>query len=128
MILLTDLQSQVPDISSATLTLPITIFGVTNLAKADLSKLVPISDAVFHFLAYAFFALVWTKIMKQYFSYKSRLRSAWAIGVPLGFLLVAKAGSLLLGRHFAMTDLLFGAAGIITVVVVRRVCYLPKGL
>jgi VanZ family protein len=109
--------------------LAITIFGLTNLAKADLSKLFPISDAVFHFFAYGFFALVWTRIMKQYFFYKSSwMRLAWAIGVPFGFLLVVKAGSLLLGRHFALTDLLFGAAGIITVVVVRRICYLPKGL
>jgi len=110
-------------------TLAITIFSITNLAKADLSKLLPISDAAFHFFGYGCFALVWGRVMKQYFSYKSiRARSALAVGVPFGFLLVVKAGSLFLGRHFAMTDLLFGALGIITVVVVRRICYLPKGL
>jgi VanZ family protein len=105
--------------------LAITIFGVTNLARADLSKLVPISDALFHFFGYCFFALVWGRIMKQYFLYKATVA---ALVVPLGFLFFVKAGSLLLGRPFALTDFLYGALGIITALVVQRIYYLRKGL
>jgi hypothetical protein len=95
----------------------ITIFGLTNLAKANLSKLAPISDAVFHIFAYGGFALVWVQVMKLCLSVKSLC--AWlllALGVPIAFLFVVKAGSLLLGRHFAMTDLLFAVLAIIVVV------------
>jgi hypothetical protein len=95
----------------------ITIFGLTNLAKTDLSKLMPISDALFHILAYGGFTLVWAKFMNLYLPLRSagvRLILAW--GVPICFLLVVKAGSLLLGRHFASSDLLFSFLAIIAVV------------
>lgn len=45
--------------------------------------------------------------------------SAWlllALGVPIAFLFVVKAGSLLLGRPFVMTDLLFSVLAVIGVV------------
>jgi VanZ family protein len=97
--------------------LAITIFGLTNLAKANLSKLVPVADAVFHVFAYGSFTLVWVQFMKLYLSVKPlSARLLLALGVPIGFLLVVKAGSLLLGRHFEMTDLLFAVLAIIAVV------------
>jgi VanZ family protein len=100
--------------------LAITIFGLTNLAKANLSKLVPVADAAFHVLAYGGFALVWVQFMDLYLSIKPLgVRLLLALGVPIGFLLVVKAGSLLLGRHFAMTDLLFAVLAIIVVVTAR---------
>ncbi len=96
--------------------LAITIFGLTNLARADLSKLVPITDAVFHILAYGSFTLVWIKFMNLYFLLRTTIaRLTAAIVVPVGFLLVVKTGSILLGRHFGLTDLLFSALTIIAV-------------
>ncbi len=95
----------------------VTIFGLTNLAKANLSELAPVSDAVFHILAYGGFTLAWVQFMKLYLSVKSL--SAWlllALGVPIALLFVVKAGSLLLGRHFAMTDLLFAVLAVVGVV------------
>ena len=105
--------------------LAITILGVTNLAKADLSKLVPISDAAFHFFGYGLFALVWYRVMKQYFAYKSVVAP---FGVSFCFLIIVKAGSLLLGRHFALTDFLYGVLGIIAALVVQHIYYLRKGV
>ena len=96
--------------------LAITIFGLTNLAKADLSKLVPITDAVFHVLAYGGFTLAWAQFMNLYLPLKTALsRLLLTIGVPVGFLLVVKTGSILLGRPFALTDLLFSVLTIIAV-------------
>ncbi|MBN2019136.1 MAG: VanZ family protein [Sedimentisphaerales bacterium] len=94
--------------------LAITIFGLTNLAKADLSKLVPILNAGFHIFAYAGITAVWIKFMRLYLPYKSfDKRLLLTCVVPVVFLTVVKIGSLLLGRHFSPTDLLFAAFGII---------------
>jgi VanZ family protein len=93
--------------------LAITIFGLTNLAKTDLSKLLPITDAVFHILAYAGFTLSWLQFMRAYLPRVTGLwRSLLAIVIPVCLLLVVKAASLLTGRHFAPTDLLFACFGI----------------
>jgi hypothetical protein len=112
----------------------ITIFGFTNLAKADLSKLVPISDAIFHILAYGGFTLVWIKFMNLYLPLRNTpVRFILAVSVPACFMLVVKAGSMLLGRHFAPSDLLFSFLAIITVVIVShltgflRPCQRPEG-
>jgi VanZ family protein len=96
--------------------LAITIFGLTNLAKADLSKLVPITDAIFHVLAYGGFTLVWAQFMNLYLSPRTTIvRLLLTVGMPVGFLIVVKTGSILLGRHFALTDLLFAVLTIIAV-------------
>ncbi len=97
--------------------LAITIFGLTNLARANLSKLVPISDVLFHIFAYACFTLSWIQFMRVYLP---RVTGIWRllliIDIPLCLLLVVKAASLLTGRHFAATDLLFAVLGISGVV------------
>jgi len=108
-------------------TLAITIFGLTNLARANLSKLVPITDAAFHIIAYGGFTLVWAQFMILHLPLRGtggRLLSA--LGVPIGFLLIVKTGSLLLGRHFAMTDLLFSVSAIITVVTATYLVGFPS--
>jgi VanZ family protein len=108
--------------------LAITIFGVTNLVHTNLSKLVPVGDAVFHIFAYGSFALIWAKFMDLYLpgrTFFSRLLIAFA--GPACLLLVVKGGSVLLGRPFAATDLLFAFLGIIAAIAARCICYLPKG-
>jgi hypothetical protein len=99
--------------------LAITIFGLTNLAKANLSKLVPVSDVVFHFVAYAAFTLSWLQFMRIYLP---RITGLWRllliIDVPVCLLLVVKATSLLTGRYFAATDLLFAFLGICVTIVI----------
>jgi VanZ family protein len=107
----------------------ITIFGLTNLVHTDLSKLVPVGDAVFHIFAYGGFALIWAKFTDLYLPRKSFLgRLLTALAGPAVLLLVVKGGSVLLGRPFAATDLLFAFLGIIAATAARSICYLPKGL
>jgi hypothetical protein len=106
--------------------LAITIFGLTNLAKANLSKLVPITDAVFHILAYGGFTLVWVQFMNLYLSPRTTLvRLLLTVGVPLLFLLLVKTASILLGRPFALTDLLFSVLTIIAVAAIT-VIFRPR--
>jgi VanZ family protein len=109
--------------------LAITIFGLTNLVHTDLSKLVPVGDAVFHIFAYGGFALIWAKFMDLYLP--RRTFFSWllmTLAGPACLLLVVKGGSVLLGRPFAATDLLFAILGIIAATAARGVRYLPKGL
>ncbi|MFH1370594.1 MAG: VanZ family protein [Planctomycetota bacterium] len=104
--------------------LAVTIFGLTNLAKADLSKLAPITNAVFHILAYGGFTLVWIQFINLYFLLRTTIaRLAAAIVVPVVFLLVVKTGAILLGRHFALTDLLFSA---LTIIAVAAITAIPR--
>jgi hypothetical protein len=101
--------------------LAISIFGFTNLAKANLSQLVPVTDSLFNFLSYACFALVWVQFMRLYlFSKSAAVRLFLALIVPAGFMLIVKAGSLLLKRHFGLSDLLFGFMGIIAVAAISH--------
>ena len=105
--------------------LAITIFGLTNLAKADLSKLVPITDAVFHILAYGGFTFAWAQFMNLYLPLKTTItRLLLTVGVPVSLLLVVKTGSILMGKHFALTDLLFAALTIIVVAAITVVARL----
>jgi len=109
-------------------TTAITIFGLTNLAKADLSKLVPVLDAVFHVLAYAGFTFVWVRFMNLYLSARSFAgRLMLTLVVPIVFLAFVKTSSLLLGRRFAPTDLLFSVLGIFGVIVVTCLAHLRAG-
>lgn len=99
--------------------LAITIFGLTNLAKANLSKLVPIADDAFHIFAYAGFTLSWLQFMRVYLPYVMGIRRLLLlINMPVCLLFVVKTASLLLGRHFAATDLLFAALGICSVITI----------
>jgi VanZ family protein len=109
--------------------LGITIFGLTNLAKANLSKLVPVSDAVFHVLAYGGFTLVWVRFMRPYILHRTKIvRLVLSLGVPAVFLCVVKAASLLLGRRFSPTDLLFAVLAIIIVVALRLTINYGQGI
>jgi hypothetical protein len=109
----------------------ITIFGLTNLARANLSKLVPISDVLFHIFAYACFTLCWIQFMRIYLP---RVTGIWrlllVITIPVCLLLVVKTTSLLTSRHFAATDLLFAILGISGVVSISYLTgfiqFLPK--
>jgi VanZ family protein len=98
----------------------VTIFGLTNLAKADLSKLVPVLNAAFHIVAYGCFTLVWIRFMNLYLLRVAVSRWLLAISVPLFFLLIVKTASLLLGRHFALSDLFLASLGIVVVAIARE--------
>ncbi len=96
----------------------ITIFGLTNLAKANLSELVPTLNAVFHIIAYAGFTLVWARLINLYVLIRAiGIRLAMTVAAPIALLIFVKISSLLLGRQFAITDLLFAVLGIAGAVV-----------
>ena len=88
----------------------ITIFGVATLIKADLSKVAPILDAVYHVLAYGGFTLVWAQLILPR---TIIARLLLIISLPLGLMFFVKVSSMLLGRYFTTMEMLFSGGAII---------------
>ena len=94
----------------------ISIFTLTNVARANLTDLIPITNAMFQFFAYGFFTLVWVQNIHLYLSPKFR-KGKWiiaSVAPPIVFLLCVKLFSKILGREFFIKDMLISTAGIIT--------------
>lgn len=101
----------------------IVIFGLTNLARANLAELVPITNALFHFFAYGFFAAVWTGYMQLSLPIET-LRAKWlirALIVPIVFLLAVKLFSIIIGRHFGILDVILSVTGVTVAVTVSYI-------
>jgi VanZ family protein len=96
----------------------VTIFGLTNIARVNISNLLPVTNIAFHLFAYAFLTLLWL----QYIHDSTLLKAPklkWLIAAsipPMGFLIVVKLGSLILGRSFTIKDIILSAVGIAAVV------------
>ena len=96
----------------------ITIFCLTNLARANLTELVPVTNAMFHLLAYAVFTILWIRQIHPLLSKTSKLkRLIIALAVPISLLLVVKLFSVISGRYFTIFDVIISGAGIAAVAV-----------
>jgi VanZ family protein len=106
----------------------IVIFGLTNLARANLADLVPVMNAMFHFFAYGFFTAVWIKYIQSFLPIKTSLakRLITALVPPLGFLFIVKLSSVIFGRNVGVEDVLISIAGITTAVVIYLTVFLRR--
>ena len=96
----------------------ITIFCLTNLARANLAELVPVTNALFHLLSYAVFTMLWIRQIHPLLSKTSKLkRLIIALAVPTGLLLVVKLFSVITGRYFTAFGVIISGAGIAAVAV-----------
>ena len=96
------------------------IFVLTNFMGPNLADLLPVTNAVFHLLAYAFFSLLWTRYMHHFLPIKAP-EPKWLIGalaLPVGFLLAVELFSALAGNGFRLTCVIISAIGIAAVVVI----------
>jgi hypothetical protein len=92
----------------------ISIFGVATLVSADLSKIAPILDTVYHILAYAGFTLIWTQLINLYLSPKTIIgRLSLIISLPVGLMLFVKGSSMLLGRYFTPAEMLLSGGTVV---------------
>ncbi len=97
----------------------VTIFGLTNIARVSIADLLPVTNITFHLFGYAFFTLLWIQYIHHFSSLKIP-KTKWLIAAsipPTSLLLAVKAGSLILGRSFTITDIIASAIGIATVTV-----------
>jgi VanZ family protein len=91
-----------------------TIFALTNLTRANLAELVPITNAIFHLFAYGFFTVLWIRYIHLFLPMKAP-KPKWMIAasaLPIGFLLTVKLFSVIFGKDFEVQDVIISIAGI----------------
>lgn len=98
----------------------ILIFAVTNLSRIDTLWQMPYLNTAFHFMGYAFFALVWIQFMHRW---GTRLNSQvkWlvtALSMPVGLLCFVKACSVLIDKNVGAIGCLTALTAIVSAVFV----------
>jgi hypothetical protein len=94
------------------------IFGITNIARADLAELVPVAYAIFHLFAYAIFTILWIRYLHLYLSLKPP-KFQWlvsALAGPTFLLLTVKLSSMVLGKFLGLQEVFISAVAIAAVV------------
>ena len=103
----------------------ITIFGITNVTRANLGDLMPKINAVFHLFAYAILTFLWIQCMRLFYPVRAS-RTRWLISAlagPVGFLIAVKSFSVIAGRDFTLSEIIlsFGAiTAVVTLFYIRR--------
>ncbi len=95
------------------------IFVLTNFMQANLTDSLPVTNAVFHLLAYGFFTMVWIRYMYHLLPIKAP-QPKWLIGalaVPTGFLLAVELFFTAAGNGFRLSCTIVSAVGIAAVVI-----------
>jgi len=96
------------------------IFGITNIARANLAELVPVTNAVFHLFAYAIFTMLWICYIHLFLSLKPP-KAKWLIAAlagPTVLLLTAKLSSLVLGKVLGLREVIISIVGIAAVITI----------
>jgi hypothetical protein len=96
----------------------VTIFLLTNLARANLADLLPTANAMFHLFAYGFFTVLWVRYINHSLPLKAT-KPKWLIAalvLPISLLLVVKLFSIISGRDFGLQDVIISLTGITAVV------------
>jgi VanZ family protein len=95
-----------------------TIFGITNVSRANLADVLPITNAMFHLFSYAIFTMLWLQFIDLHLATRPpKLR--WlviALALPTGLLSAVKLSSAILGRGFRPADVILAVGGIVAAV------------
>jgi len=103
---------------AALLVTGIVIFGITNIARANLADMLPIANAMFHLFAYAAFTVLWIQCLHTFKPIKiSKINLLVpALAGPIAFLFTVKLSSMILGRVVVMSDIIVSIGAIIATV------------
>jgi VanZ family protein len=96
------------------------IFCVTNITRVNLADLLPVTNAVFHLVAYAILTVLWINCI-HLFSAAKAPKVKWlmvAFSGPAGFLIIVKLFSAITGKDFALYDIIISVGAIAAVVAV----------
>jgi len=100
--------------SASLLVAGIGLFLLTNLCRANLAELLPITSLLFHLLAYGLFTMLWIRYMYLFLSLKAPQRK-WlfaALSGPIAFLFVVKLFSVILDKNFSVQNVIASGVGI----------------
>ena len=95
------------------------IFGVTNVTRANLADLLPVTNVVLHLLAFAILTVLWIQCMHLFFATKAP-KAKWlilALAGPTGFIIILKLFSIITGKDFALSDIIISFGAIAAVIV-----------
>jgi VanZ family protein len=96
------------------------IFGITNITRANLAELVPVTNTMFHLLAYPIFSMLWICYMHLSLSLKPPTLK-WlitALAGPAMLLLIVKLFSVILGKGFGLREVIASLVGIAAVITI----------
>ena len=111
---------------AALLVAGIVIFGITNIARASIADLLPITNAMFHLFAYGIFAALWIRCI-HLFSPTKAPDVRWliaSVSVPTSFLFAVKLCSAILGRDSTAIDIIISVGAIAAVVAIAYLAIL----
>jgi len=100
----------------------ITIFGVAGISQTDLTDTLPAANAAFHLFAYAILTAFWIQCLRLFMSTNSLWQNrvgllAAALAVPMGLVLAVEIFSVIIGKDFAVQDMIISIGAITAVVV-----------
>jgi VanZ family protein len=103
------------------------IFGVTNVTRVNLANLLPITNDVFHLIAYAILTVLWVQCMHFFTAVKAH-KIKWlllAVAGPTAFLIIVKSLSVITGKGLVLSDIIisFGAIAAVVVIFYSRVLF-----
>jgi len=96
------------------------IFGITNITRANLAELIPVTNAMFHLFAYSVFSLLWICYIHLFLSIKPP-KLKWlitALAGPTVLLLTVKLFSVILGKGFGLREAIVSVVGIAAVITI----------
>jgi len=96
------------------------IFGVTNVTRANLGDLLPVTNAVFHLLAYAILTVLWIQCTHFFLAVKAP-KTKWLISAlagPAGFLIIVELFSASAGKDFVLSEIIISLGAVAAVVTV----------
>jgi VanZ family protein len=100
----------------------IVILGVANVSRVGLTDTLPAASAAFHFFAYAILTAFWVRCLRLFMP-RNRLRPnrikwlAAVLAAPMGLVLTVKLSCVILGKDFAVPDMIISIGAIAAVVV-----------
>lgn len=106
--------------SAALIVAGIVIFGLTNIARANLTELLPVMYPVFHVIAYGLFTILWIKVLRVQ-GFTQSPGGGWLIittSVPMAFMLAVKLVSSFLGSAIEPRQIFISAGSIVLVATV----------
>ena len=96
------------------------IFGITNITRANLAELIPVTNAMFHLFAYSVFSMLWICYIHLFPSTKPP-KLKWlftALAGPTVLLLTVKLFSVILGKGFGLREAIVSVVGIAAVITI----------
>ena len=96
------------------------IFGITNVTRANLANLLPVTNTVFHFSVYAILTVLWINCTHIFSAIKAP-KIKWLILVmagPTSFLIIVKLFSVISGKNLVLYDIIIAFGAIVAVVMI----------